>query len=370
MTKILRHFDWVLLLSVLLLVGIGMMALWSLSPGRLFWRQGVWVAFSLLLLFSFAAVDYRIFRNHGGILVLFLLIGVFLLLALLFWGPTTRGVAGWFRVGGIDFQPAELMKLVLLLILAKYFSRKHIAIYQVRHLLVSASYVFVPVLLVLVQPDLGSAVILSFLWLSVAMFAGIAPRHLFLVCAVGIFVALFAWGYVLAPYQKERISIFLDPYRDPRGAGYNTIQAMVTVGSGEIVGKGIGYGTQSHLHFLPEAETDFIFAAFAEETGFIGACILLGAFAFFFWRCAVVGYEAQDNFSKLFVLGFSSLIFSQILVHVGANTGLLPVTGITLPFISYGGSSLTTLMAGVGILESIRIYSRRVAVTEAEDGSF
>lgn len=345
-----------------------MITLWSLSPERLFLRQATWTAFSFALFCFFSLLDYRIFRNHGGALLSLLAFGVFGLLALLVFGPITRGVAGWFRFGSIDLQPVEPIKLVLILILAKYFSRKHVAIYQTRHLLISGFYVFVPAFLVLLQPDLGSAVILGALWLAMAMFAGITPRHLVLVCAGGILAALFAWGYVLAPYQKERISIFLDPYRDPQGAGYNAIQAMVAVGSGQVSGKGIGYGTQSHLHFLPEAETDFIFAAFAEETGFIGALILLGAFGFFFLRSAAIGYAAKDNFSKLFVFGFSVLVFLQILVHVGANTGLLPITGITLPFVSYGGSSLTTLMAGVGILESIRIHSRKSALVE--EGAF
>ena len=164
------------------------------------------------------------------------------------------------------------------------------------------------------------------------------------------------WHFALASYQKARITNFLNPWTDPRGGGYNTIQSMIAVGAGRFTGEGIGYGTQSHLNFLPEPETDFIFAAFAEEWGFTGSIFLLGVFLFLFWQLWICLKNAPDNFSRLFIFGFSSLVFIQFTVHLGANTGLLPITGLTLPFVSYGGSSLLSLFIGLGIIQSITAH--------------
>ncbi|MDO8500009.1 MAG: rod shape-determining protein RodA [bacterium] len=358
MPKFLRNLDWVLFAATFLLVTLGLVALWSLSPGHFFLRQLVWILIGTAALLFFTFFDYRIFANHGGALFAVFASAVLLLAAFYFFGPKTRGVARWFWFGSVAVEPVEFVKLLLILILAKYFSRRHIEIYQIRHLFISGFYAFLPAFFVMLQPALGSALILVALWVFFIIFSGIRFRHLAITFMGFAVLALVAWYGVLAPYQKGRIITFLDPYRDPQGAGYNAIQAMITVGSGQTLGKGIGYGTQSHLNFLPEAETDFIFAAFSEETGFLGVMILFSFFIFFLYRVLKVGLNARDNFSKLFVLGFAALVFLQAMVHIGMNMGLMPVTGTTLPFISYGGSSLVTLMAGVGILQSIRINSR------------
>lgn len=365
-TESLRNFDWALIVSTFLLILLGLVTLFSLSPGHFFLRQLIWVSFGIVVLVFFTFFDYRIFANHGGALLTALVLAIIMLAALYLFGPRTRGATSWFWLGSVALQPVEFVKILLILILAKYFSRRHIDIYQVRHLIVSGFYVAVPVILVMLQPALGSALILIALWLSFVLFSGIRFRHLAVTLAVFVILALVLWYGILAPYQKGRIISFLDPYRDPKGAGYNAIQSMITVGSGRVWGKGVGYGTQSHLNFLPEAETDFVFASFAEETGLLGAGIFVAFFAFFLWRVLRVGIETKDNFSKLFVLGFATLIFSQGFVHIGMNLGLMPVTGITLPFVSYGGSSLLTLMAGVGILESIRMHSRSDIIESAE----
>lgn len=359
LNKFLRYADWPLIAITLVLLAIGLIAVWSFSPphSNLFFRQLLWLLFGLGAFLVFSLLDYRLFRNHGFFLVILYLAMVAILSSLLFFAPITHGVRAWFRLGSAGIQPVEVMKLVLVLVLARYFSRRHIEIARARHLLISGLYAGVAAGLVLLQPDLGSALILIAIWLAVVLFSGIRLRHLAWFFALGILFSIAAWFLLLAPYQKERITAFLDPYRDPRGGGYNTIQAMIAAGSGRVWGKGIGYGTQSHLNFLPEAETDFIFAAFAEETGFSGAILLLGLFGAALWRIIRIGMQAQDNFSKLFVLGFASLLFSEIFVHVAINLGLLPVTGIGLPLISYGGSSLIATLAGLGILQSIRINS-------------
>ena len=358
--KFLRFGDWLLVTVVLVLLGIGLIAVWSFSPpaSGLFSRQLLWLAIGLTAFFVFSILDYRIFRNHGLFLVVLYGVVMVILASLLVFAPPTRGVRAWFQIGGAGVQPVELAKLVLVVVLAKYFSRRHVEIAQVRHLIISGLYVGAVVFLVLLQPDLGSALILMGTWLAVVLFAGIQPRHLLVCALLAVAFSVVTWIFLLAPYQQTRITAFLDPYRDPRGAGYNTIQAMVAAGSGQLWGKGIGYGTQSHLNFLPEPETDFIFSAFAEETGFAGAAILLGLFGALGWRIIRIGLAAQDNFSKFYVLGFVAFFFSQAFLHMAINLGLLPVTGIGLPLISYGGSSLITTLAGLGILQSIRIHSR------------
>lgn len=352
--------DWLLTVVVALCLGIGLVSILSFAPpsSRMLEKQFLWAGLGLAAFFAFSLIDYRLFRNHGGFLVLLYLIAAALLVLLLFIAPTTRGVVSWFKVLGAGIQPVEPMKLVLVLILAKYFSRRHVEIARIRHLIISASYTALPIGLVLLQPDLGSSLIIGAVWLVMVVASGIRVRHLAVFFLLAALLGLMAWNSLLAAYQKERIFAFLDPYRDPQGIGYHTIQAMIAAGSGQIFGKGIGYGSQSQLNFLPEAETDFIFAAFAEETGLVGAAILLGLFAVIFWRMIAIGIQAKDNFSKLYAIGFCAFVFAAFAIHVAINLGLLPVTGIGLPLVSYGGSSLITILAGLGILQSIRINSQ------------
>lgn len=358
---VLRHrADWYLIVAALLLAGIGLVAVWSFAPpaSGLFGRQLLWFGSGLAVFFACSLLDYRIFRNHGLFLLALYLVMVGFLISLIFLAPVTRGVKAWFYIGGASIQPVELTKLVLVLVLAKYFSRRHVEIARLRHLVISGLYVGVSVGLVLAQPDLGSALILVAIWLAVVWVSGIRIPHLIAFFALAVLLSVVAWASLLAPYQKERIVSFIDPYHDPQRTGYHTIQATIAAGSGRLWGKGIGYGTQSHLNFLPESETDFMFAALAEETGFAGSLVLLGLFGVLFWRVIAIGLAAYDNFSKLYVLGFASFLYVQTFLHVAVNLGLLPVTGIGLPLISYGGSSLVSVLAGLGIVHSIRIHAR------------
>lgn len=344
--------------AVFFVCAIGVISLLSLSGfgGSFFLRQLVWVALGFVVFLFFSLLDYRVFRASGLFLLSCYFVGVVALTALLVFGPVTRGIRGWFAVSGIAIQPVEFIKLLLILLIAKYFSKRHNEIAQMRHLVISGIYFTIPVLLVLLQPDLGSAFILLAIWIAIALFSGIRLKHFLIFVSLFAAVSIVAWIFLLAPYQKARITTFLDPYQDPRGTGYNVIQSLVAVGSGQIWGKGFGYGSQTHLHFLPEAETDFIFAAFAEEWGFVGALALLSLYGALFWRLLRIGFFSDNNFARLYVLGFSTLIFTQVFIHIGMNLGIFPVTGITLPFMSYGGSSLISLMAGVGVAQSIRIH--------------
>lgn len=356
----LRQYDWFLTGVVLLLVTIGLVSLFSLrdaSAFPFFERQLAWVIIGVAGMAAISFLDFRIFRTHGIVVFLFYLFSTLLLLAVLF-GESIRGVEAWFRIGSFSLQPAELAKLSLILLLAKFFSKRHIEIYQIRHLALSAMYLLLPVGLVLVQPDLGSALVLGAIWVSVVIFSGMKFRHiLFLVFSIAAIGAL-SWNF-LEPYQQLRIASFLNPYNDPQGAGYQMLQSMIAVGSGKLWGKGLGYGSQSHLNFLPEAETDFIFAAFAEEWGFFGVVLLFAVFFILLWRIIMIGRYAADSFARLYALAFAALIFVQSFLHIGMNMGALPITGLTLPFVSYGGSSVIMLLIGVGILQNIKINARR-----------
>lgn len=350
--------DWLLNGALFFIIAFGLVSLLSLSgfTGAFFQRQLAWIAIGIVAFLFFSFLDYRIFRASGLFLLALYGAGMAALAALLVFAPVTRGIRGWFAIANIAVQPVEFMKLLMVLLIAKYFSKRHNEIAQMRHLVISGIYFAIPVLLVLLQPDLGSAFILLAIWIAVTLFSGIRWKHFAILALLLIVISVMAWFFALAPYQKARITTFLDPYQDPRGTGYNVIQSLIAVGSGQMWGKGFGYGSQTHLHFLPEAETDFIFAAFAEEWGFAGALALLSLYGVLLWRLIRIGFFSDNNFARLYILGFSTLIFTQVFIHIGMNVGVFPVTGITLPFMSYGGSSLISLMAGMGVVQSIRIH--------------
>lgn len=358
----LKKYDWLLMGAVLLLIAIGLTSLFSLSgvaSTRFFERQVVWAGIGIIALAVSSGIDFRIFRTHAAAVIALYVIALILLAGVLVVSPRVRGIKAWLQFGGVALQPVELAKLSLAVLLAKFFSKRHIEIYRVRHLIVSGLYLVVPLLLVLAQPDPGATVVLISIWVAVVLFSGMRLWHFFLLVCTGAVAAVLLWQFVLLPYQRSRITSFLDPYRDPQGAGYQMIQSMIAVGSGRIWGKGLGYGSQSHLHFLPEPHADFIFAAYTEEWGFVGTVLLLGLMATVLWRIIRIGSRARDNFSRLYTIGFAALIFTQAFIHIGMNMGVLPITGITLPFVSYGGSSLVTLMIGMGIVQNIRINARR-----------
>lgn len=357
----LKNADWFIIAAMFCLIAVGLISLWALSMQNysLLVKQLVWVAVGSVFFIFVSLIDYRIYRNYGAMILWLYLFSFLALILLIIIGEKTRGVSGWFKLEGFSIQPVEFTKIIILMLLAKYFSKRHIEIYQIRHIFISGIYALMPVALVVLQPDLGSALMLIILWISINIYSGIKVKHFLSIIIIFLIIAVGGWSTILKPYQKERMISFINPYKDPKGTGYNIIQSLNAVGSGGFWGKGVGQGPQSHLLFLPEAETDFIFAAFAEEWGFIGSLLLLTLFLFLLLRILRIGKQADNNFAKLFILGFTTLIFSQLLVHIGVNTGLLPITGITLPFVSYGGSSLVTLMVGMGIVQSIKIYSRK-----------
>jgi len=273
-------------------------------------------------------------------------------------GHTSGGAESWFQIAGVSFQPADFIKLIIIILLAKYFSKRHIEIANVRHIFVSGFYVFVVFALVFFQPDFGSALIIFLIWFGLILLSGISKKHLLAVFVAGLLAFVLLWGFVLHDYQKNRIINFIHPLADIRGSGYSAYQSMIAVGSGQVLGKGVGYGTQSKLSFLPEYQTDFIFAAYAEEWGFLGVLLLFVLFGVLLWRVIRIAYYGATNFEILFGCGVVIMFVSHFLVNVGMNIGIMPVTGITFPFMSYGGTNLLTSFVGLGILMGMRRYKR------------
>jgi rod shape determining protein RodA len=361
--------DWILFLATLPLLGAGLVTMNSFTGDTDFFsRQLIWITVSLVVFFSLSFVDFRFLRKT------WVSVGLFagscgLLVALFAVGKVAKGALSWFDFGFFSFQPADLIKLVLIIILAKYFSRRHIEIANIRHILISGFYAFIIFALVLVQPDFGSAIIIFMIWLGMVLVSGLSKKHLAGMAIVGLIAFIALWNFGFQDYQKNRIMTFINPLADIHGTGYNAYQSTIAVGSGELWGKGVGYGTQSRLKFLPEYQTDFIFSAFAEEWGFFGVTILFSLFGVVVWRIIRNSMRGATNFEILFGSGLAILIIVHFVINVGMNIQLLPVTGTTLPFLSYGGTHLLTEFAGLGILMGMRRY-RRVAHKDSSKNEF
>jgi|TARA_Y100000310_G_scaffold170442_2_gene170592 rod shape determining protein RodA len=361
----LARIDWILFVSALLLTAAGLITMNSLVGNNPFFeKQLIWTSIAVAVFFVFSAIDFRFLRRTPVVVSLFVL-SVLSLIILLLLGDVVKGAQTRFDLGFFGVQPSDLVKLVVILVLAKYFSRRHVEIAHIRHILVSGFYAFVLFFLVFLQPDFGSAIIIFLIWLGMVLISGISKKHLALVFLLGALVFAGLWSFAFEDYQRQRILTFIHPLADLQGTGYNAYQSTVAVGSGEILGRGVGYGTQSKLQFLPEYETDFIFAAFAEEWGFIGVLILFVLFGIVLWRIIRHAMRGATNFEVLFGAGLAILVMSQFTIHVGMNIGLLPVTGSTLPFMSYGGSHLVAEFIGLGILMGMSRYSR---VMHRDDG--
>lgn len=328
--------------------------MYSFSDDNAFFdRQVVWIGLALIAFFAASIPEYGFLQRTPVVVALFSSI-VFLLTLLLVFGPVVKGAQNRFDLGLFAFQPSDPAKLVLVALLAKYFARRHIEIAHVRHILVSGFYTAIICALLFFQPDFGSVIIVGSIWLGMVLVAGISWKHLAVLTIGAVLAGGMLWGVGLQQYQKQRILTFLHPLADIGGSGYNAYQSTVAVGSGELFGKGVGFGTQSKLQFLPEYETDFIFAAYAEEWGFVGVLILFGLYGLLIARTLSLAAHGAGNFSVLFGTGVAIMFISNFAVHIGMNMGLLPVTGTTIPLMSYGGSHLITEYLALGILAGLR----------------
>jgi len=356
-----KKLDWVIGASALLLCLVGLLSIYSTSFARdksFFFKQAIFIVVGFFLMFVFTVLDYRIFRNHPTLLIGLYILSILLLAGVLFLGIKIRGAASWFKLGPLNFEPVELTKIVMILILAQYFSLRHIELYRIRHIIASGLYTAIPAALVFFQPDFGSAMILVFLWLGIMVIAGIKLRHLIILFLIGAIIFSVAWSFLLKPYQKERFITFVNPYINPRGSGYHRIQSIIAVGAGKFWGRGLGQGSQSQLKFLPEQHTDFIFASIAEEWGFAGVILLFVFYFLLFWRILKTSLNAPNNFARLFCIGAGIVFIFQVFVNMGMNLGILPIAGISLPFLSYGGSNLIISFITLGIIQSIAVRSK------------
>jgi len=364
-TKLLDKFkiDWYIFVPALLISIAGLVTMSSFSAGDYhFSRQSTWILISVIGFLFASAVDWRFLRRTGVLVPIY--IGTVSVLGMLFvLAEVTRGAQSWFKLGSLAFQPSDIAKIVVILMLAKYFSRRHVEIANIRHIIVSGVYALIIFILVFLQPDFGGAVVIFGIWFGMVLVSGISKKHLAMVVVSGIVISLSLWVFAFAPYQKARIVSFIHPLADIHGTGYNAYQSTIAVGSGELFGKGIGQGSQSKLRYLPEFQTDFIFAAFAEEWGFVGTMALLGLFLALMFRLINNASRAPTNFETLFGLGIVVFFTIHIIIHAGMNVGIMPVTGITLPLMSYGGSHLLAEWFALGVLSSMTRHTQGPRLT-------
>jgi rod shape determining protein RodA len=365
----LRDFDPLLLLAALGLVALGVTLIYSGTLTRFgeptasdlshpVSRQALFAFIGLGLAIALTLFNYRALGAVSAVLYLASLASlVYVLVA----GDETYGSRRWIEIGGTQIQPSEIAKLVVIIAIAKYIADHQESLGNLRVFLTSLALAAIPAVLVFLEPDLGSAVIFAAIWLGMVVVAGARWRHIGGLFAIFLIAIPFVFLGLVSDYQRERLELWMEPEADAQGAGLPTLQAEISIGSGGLFGKGITEGSQTQLDFLRTETTDYIFSVLGEEMGFVGALILFGLFVVLLWRALRVAEISADLFGRLLATGFVVFVLVQTFINVGVNVRLLPVTGIPLPFISQGGSSLITLFIGIGILQSILIRHRRLS---------
>ena len=355
--RLIQNFDWVLLGLVVIICATGIVNLYSAGYNRgegtpLYIKQLYWLAVGLGVMCVTLTYDYRHLEKLSYPIYI---LSILLLVAVMFGGKMVSGSRRWLPLGPLAFQPAEIAKIAIILAMAAYFNRRvRTEAMGFKELIVPGALVMIPVALIIKQPDLGSGILVALVAASMILFVGVRWRTL-MGCGLTLVMLSPVLWHFLKDYQRQRVLTFLDPGRDPLGAGYHIIQSMIAVGSGQFWGKGFLQGTQSQLYFLPEQHTDFVFSVFAEEWGFVGSAVLLLLFtALALWGLSVAR-DCKERFGHLLALGVTALIFWQVFINLCMVTGFLPVVGIPLPLFSYGGSSLITILLGVGFLLNIRM---------------
>jgi len=356
--RMLANIDWRIAGTALALIGVGILTIWSANLGSpsppkqtLYLRQTLYAVVGLLALLTATFINYRTVARFA-----YPIFGVAFALLLLvsLAGEVGRGAQRWIRIGAWTLQPSEFMKLALIVVLARYFEDHKERLGHPRLLVIPAMVALPPMLLVLKQPDLGTAVLLGLLTLSVLLLVGLRMKHLLFLAAAAAAMAPVLWSF-LKDYQRRRVLVFLYPELDPSGAGYHIAQSKIAVGSGELFGKGLKAASQSQLHFLPASQTDFILAVLAEQWGFIGCLVILLLYYVLITRGLEIARESKDIFGALLAFGIMAMITAQLVVNVGMVVGLMPVVGIPLPLLSYGGSSLVVMCVGIGLVMSVHL---------------
>ncbi len=354
----LNNFDWILFLAILATCSVGLAVIYSATTGTpsagAFHRQLIWLGMGMVLLLLALVIDYHTLAEFSYV---FYGIGLLLLALTLVFGRVVNSSRSWLGAGGVQFQPSEIAKTATILMLAAYMGRERVRGLGAVHFTAICLIIGLPVLLIMRQPDLGTAVTFAPLFAGVVFIGGVRVRTLLILGLIATLALPMAWGH-LKPYQKERVKTFLEPTRDPKGSGYQLIQSLIAVGSGGLVGKGFLAGTQGQLQFLPEQHTDFVFAVLAEERGFIGAMLALGLYFVIIYRCIATARAARDRLGVFLAIGAVCVFAGQALLNIGVVVGLLPTTGVPLPLMSYGGSSLASTLLGMGLV--LNVWMRRL----------
>lgn len=353
--------DWILLGIVVVLLVVAMTVLYSatyksqaLGLAEFYWaRQIIWLGIGFILLFSLAYIDYR---QLGMISWIFYAVGLGSLLAVLLFGPTISGSQRWLHFGPMTLQPSEFMKVIYIISLAWYLDAVCNESFSWKHMIFSGLMTIPPVVLIAFEPDLGTALVFVPIYMGMIFVAGAPLRYLFALGGMGLMMAPVMWFIILKPYQKRRIFMFLNPQNDQFGSGWTILQSRIAIGSGRWSGKGMMKGSQTQLDFLPEHYTDFIFSVLAEEWGFLGVLVLFALFFALITRALMVAQNTYDTFGRCMVTGIMILLAFQMLINIGMTFGAFPVTGLPLPFLSYGGSALITSLVGVGLILSVHRY--------------
>lgn len=353
-----KEVDWVIFISMFLLMVFGLLSMTTSELfGEVFWRQLILIIISLFAFLIFSFFDYRALKNSYILIVIYGFL-IFLLALIFVFGYISKGGNRWFNLGAFYIGPSEPMKVVLILILAKFFSKRHIFIANLKNVLISLIYLIIPVVLIIMQPDLSTALVLCLIWFGMLLVSGLSKKYILWFSIVALTLALLLWNFYLLPYQKNRIINFINPTHDLQGTGWNAYQSIIAVGSGGLLGKGVGYGTQSRLGFLPEHETDFIFASFTEEWGFVGAILIFILFLIIIFSLIKKAVRGNSNFETLFIVGVAIWFVVQTSFNIGMNIGILPVTGIPLPLMSHGGSHLLAESVALGMCVGMSRYGR------------
>jgi rod shape determining protein RodA len=353
-----RRFDWSMILIAVLIFLIGLANLYSatftetVGRGLTYYKaQMIWFGVGSLCGAIMLIPHYKTISRFAYPIYF---ANLFLLVLVLIAGKTSLGGRRWIGFGPIHFQPSEFMKISTALALAKFFETDNVSgAYRFKDMLLPLALVGVPAGLIILQPDLGTAMVLILMFTSLMLFIRIDRKTLFVISIIGLITLPVIYNYGLKPYQRQRIITFINPAADPKGSGYNSLQSMIAIGSGQWLGKGFRKGTQSQLNFLPEHHTDFIFSVFSEEHGFLGAAILISLYIALLTTGLNIAYLSHDKFGTILSLGLLLVYFWHIFVNIGMVCGILPVVGVPLPFVSYGGSSLISACISIGLLTNI-----------------
>jgi len=364
--RLLKNIDYFVLAAVLSIVALGILMIYSAThanpgdnngdPFFFVKRQFIWLILGLVAMFGMMTIDYQVFSRWSKKIYYF---NLFLLVAVMVMGRTSLGAQRWIEIGPFALQPSEFAKIFIIITLATHLEGKIGQLKTLKDLLPALLHVGIPMIFIMKQPDLGTSLVFMAIFFGMIIAAGVEWKPFAILCGLGTAIMPLFW-HVLKDYQKKRLLVFLDPNVDPTGAGYHIIQSKIAIGSGGIFGKGLFGGTQSQLNFLPEHHTDFIFAVVGEELGLLGAIFLLSLYFIIVWRGIKIASEAKDSFGTLLAVGVISMLTFHVLVNIGMTSGIMPVTGIPLPFMSYGGSALLTNMMAIGILLNVCIRRQKI----------